>query len=169
MRMRYLAIGLGLLGAFTGCSAKEPSGGKLAAAGDVIVSVHRARIGKNTDGAEGAPKDAPCLGVIVTIENTSTTRKIDYEPWSSVPREKMNSAQDDLGNTYRPLFIPPAVFGSKPVARTIYPGETIRDMLGFEAPVEAAAWVAFELDAGNVGQSGTINLAVPTVEIDREL
>lgn len=113
-----------------------------------------------TPAEDGKGAGGPMLLVRISVENTSTDRKVEHLSWSR-PAGPPPKVTDDRGNVYRPDPRVRDVRGSVKYLTSIYPGKSVGDVLAFEPPVEAASWVTVELDAKVVGESGRFVLRFP--------
>lgn len=102
--------------------------------------------------------------VAVQIKNNHKTRKVDFEGWGTEGPFLADSARmtDEHGNTYKRItFGFAAKIEGQIRAASIYPGQSITDVLVFEAPVEAAKKLKLSLPATNFKGEGTIEALVP--------
>ena len=112
------------------------------------------------------PTDERYMWFHLHIQNTSRTRKYDYSTWGG-PRsgilflaDEVATLQDDCGNSYNRV-----IFANKLVGRTssaaIYPGDSIEDLLVFEAPVAAAKSFLLRLPGMALEQKGYVLYSIP--------
>jgi hypothetical protein len=112
------------------------------------------------------------LKVMVEITNTSGTKKIDYRTWSgaaiSLERDYA-TLKDDHGNSYKRITFS---LGTYPVAavergESIYPNQSLRDVLVFELPTDRATHLNLELPSRNFGGDGMVRFRLPVRGIVR--
>jgi hypothetical protein len=136
------------------------------------------------------------LAIQVLIENTSTTRKIDFLGWSgampntltlkellggvvanksnvttlSAPERNAASLADNLGNPYKriSLDLGAQIPGQISMATSLYPGKRLdEDLLVFEPPIDKVQFLRLELPAAAFGDSGSLRLQIPKAMIRR--
>lgn len=102
----------------------------------------------------------PYCNVLVQVENHSATKLRVYKTWRGDLMElKVSPAvlTDNLGNVYRRITFG---LGTMPFGGvgdvSIYPGETIRDVLVFERPVDAATKFTLKLPREALGDTGSL-------------
>jgi hypothetical protein len=86
-------------------------------------------------------------------------------PWNTtyiLPLDQLEICESsDIGNHYKAVGFG---FGSDIVGQikseSIYPGQSVDDLLIFEVQVGAAKYLKLELPASNVGETGTIRLRI---------
>lgn len=103
------------------------------------------------------------LAIALTITNTGTTKKLDYATWRGAMFETGRTAAtltDELGNSYRRIRFSETgqIVGASKNHDSVYPGQSIKDVLIFEAPVAAAKELRLELPGANVGGEDSIRL-----------
>ena len=102
--------------------------------------------------------------IALTLTNRGSTNKIEYTTFRgrgfSIGDDGA-SIKDNFGNRYRMISYGT---GSRPVDgvsnSSIYPGESISDVLVFERPVPTASYLDLRLPCGNFGDEGTITLRI---------
>ncbi len=109
------------------------------------------------------------LLIVLQIENTSATRKIDYRGWGAMELlldQERPRLTDNFGNLYKRVEfgIGSQVEGQITTA-SIYPGKAVTDVLVFERPVEGVEFLRLELPARNVEGSGKLCLEIPRTMI----
>ncbi len=139
----------------------------------VIVEVTSAAVAvprytKQLPGALGL--DQPCLLVRLRLTNTSEEEKLEYEGWGSSGRSKsFVQATDGKGNTYKLKHFPKAIVeGRHTKAVSMYPGETVEDLMVFERPLPAAKYVRLVLPASVVGKKGDLRFELSSELFERE-
>jgi hypothetical protein len=106
--------------------------------------------------------------LIVSLEltNVNATRKMNYTSWSgktiSFVRDYA-TMEDNFGNSYKRINFG---FGTSPLGSvedtaSIYPKETITDVLVFEKPIDAVKFIRIEFPAENFGGTGMLRLEIP--------
>ena len=113
------------------------------------------------------------LKIIVAITNTTEDKKLNYltwhqEPhwgwWGDPPRYHA-TLEDDIGNTYKRILTSGVLVDGRNNDESIYPGQTLTDLLVFERPVAAAKLLTLELPGANFGGEGLFQLKIPTSRI----
>jgi hypothetical protein len=128
-----------------------------------LVRTHVGKVPLKTIGGTGESKD-DLFQVTLRIENTHQTRKLDYHGWSTEGPWLSDSGTlaDEHGNHYKRITFG---FGNKVAGQvyseSIYPGESITDVLVFERPVDAAKRLTLTLPASNFGGKGKVRVLVP--------
>jgi len=114
--------------------------------------------------------DQPALLVRLRLTNTSEEEKFEYEGWGTSGRSKsFVQATDDKGNTYKLKHFPKAVVeGRHTQAVSLYPGETVEDLMVFERPLPAAKYVRLVLPASVVGKTGDLRFELSSELFERE-
>jgi hypothetical protein len=136
------------------------------------------------------------LTIQVFIHNTSTTRKIDFQGWSGAGfnalaltdllggagQSKANvtdtvaasgrnaaSLKDNFDNPYKrvSLDLGAQIPGQVHAATSIYPGESVEDLLVFEPPIDKIQFLRLELPAAAFGGTGNLRLQIPKGMIRR--
>jgi len=97
------------------------------------------------------------LLLTVQLQNLGSTRKLEYSTW----RSSWVRLSDNVQNTYRPLSFGPAGIEGQIHSASIYPGETVEDLLIFERPVASAEYLQLELPASAFDQTGTMYFKIP--------
>jgi hypothetical protein len=126
---------------------------------------------KYQDVLEQAQSPDKYLGIQIRIQNVSTVRKVEYGGWAALRLSLSSSATltDDLGNTYKlknfGLLCP--IVGQIQEPTSIYPGQTVEDLLVFEKPVENVSSLRLELQGSTVGGIGKIQIQIPKSMIHR--
>lgn len=136
-------------------------------AGHIQVRIIRQRIGKvNLESSRQSEDDL--LEITVYVSNTSENAKVDFLSWGlSLGRifDSDASLVDNFGNTYRRVhfgFSDPSESTNK---SAIYPGESVKDIIVFEAPVSNAKYLNLTLSAEAVGEEGDFCFRIPIDEI----
>ncbi len=116
------------------------------------------------------------LKLVVSIANTTEDKKLNYFTWDGeraffwgFATRDFATLTDDIGNDYKRVYFG---FGVRIHGRiddeSIYPGQTIADLLVFERPVAKAKVLTLELPAANFGGEGLFQLKMPTSRIKRD-
>lgn len=124
-------------------AAGEWSKSHIVKQGDVQVEIKRVSF----------PSDSPAIQIELSVENVSTTKKVDFAGWSGSKFDFDGSAAsltDNNQNKYK-LIIDGAASGN-----AIYPRQAASDTLKFETPVDNIQWLHLELPAKNFGGSGML-------------
>jgi hypothetical protein len=132
--------------------------------GDVRVRIDSVKIGivplVGFNDTAGASKDR-LLMVALTIENTSTTQKIDFRGFAVNDFGLSDAAtlEDNHGNFYRRVGFGYTDYpkGQVRAAESIYPGKSLTDLLVFEVPIDKAESLVLELPAKTVGADWATN------------
>jgi hypothetical protein len=116
-------------------------------------------------GRNGRSKDK-VLGIMLTVGNNSTTRKIDYESWGDTGKifgEHIPKLTDNYGNRYKRM-----TFGAftKPTLQvgstSIHPDQQVRDIIVFEEPLKNVKYLNLELPASAFGsQEKDLQFRIP--------
>lgn len=142
--------------------------------GDVEVSINSTKIGKidliGLSGPGNSTKEY--LSIALTIKNNSATAKLEYTTWRGgriIVSDEAAELRDEHLNKYQLVDFG---FGNKldgAVERnaSIYPGESVSDILVFELPVKSANTLRLELPGKAVAQSGRVGFEIPTSSIKR--
>jgi hypothetical protein len=136
------------------------------------------------------------LTIQVLLDNTNSTRKIDFLGWSGATvnaigladllggngRNKANSTEslpgpernaatltDNFGNPYKRISLEPGaqIRGQISTATSVYPRKRIEDLLVFEPPVDKVQYLRLELPATAFGGTGSLRLQIPKGMIHR--
>jgi hypothetical protein len=133
------------------------------------------------------------LGIQLVLDNRSKTKKISYKGWSGatatldlndalkglsgegggiknvIPGRNAATVTDNFGNSYKRFAldagdeIPGQVNGET----SIYPDNSVEDLLIFEPPLENIDYLHLELPAVACGMTGTLYLQIPKKMIQR--
>ncbi len=135
--------------------------------GDVEVRITSAEIGRprligrSTGIAARPQKDYLILRL--ELLNRNKTKKLEYNSWNA--RGAGVSLVDNLRNSYRMRsFLPlgAEINGQVEGGRgSLYPEQVTEDVLVFEKPVDAAAWLRLELPAAAFAEPGTLKFEIP--------
>lgn len=113
--------------------------------------------------SQGTTSKEKRLQLHLRIKNESASRKLNYEGWAtSEAIAGRPQLSDDRGKTYHLIL-----FGRASPARgqipgaALSPGESVADLLVFEAPAAEAGTLRLELPLQNVGGTGTLRLQIP--------
>jgi hypothetical protein len=119
----------------------------------------RRRVGQTEN-----PGQKPILQLRLSVQNTSTALKFDYE----APRNVRHYARlfDEHGNYYRQYDKEEDVAERTDTA-TLYPGQWINDVFLFEVPVAAAQFLTFRFPSSAVGQDEEVVFDIPVAAIRR--
>ena len=107
--------------------------------------------------------DTMHLIIELKIQNITETRKIDYLSW----RRDLGSLQsnasltDNFGNRYRYVEFVTKYPKGAVKSVSIYPGNSITDVLVFELPISKATSLKLKLPGENVGATSNIELTLP--------
>jgi hypothetical protein len=116
----------------------------------------------------GESKEA-LLSVLLEVSNVDANRKLDFKTLSgsnfSFVRDNA-VLRDNFANQYRGINFG---FSSMPEFRTeeesLYPNQSIKDQLVFEAPVKNATHLDLEIPGHNVGQEGFFRFRIPATAV----
>jgi len=111
------------------------------------------------------------LAIEVEVRNFSGTRKVEYRTWSKADAYYEATAEliDGFGNSY-PARAPSsytARIAGATASGSVYPGGTLRDVLVFDPPVDAAEYLHLRLEGARVGVDGEFRVMIPTAMIER--
>jgi hypothetical protein len=137
--------------------------GEVAVVESVAVFPSRAVIGQTPlkDAISGRPGQSADRLLIISIgvANHSDTKKLNYRSWHPevVTGGDVAILRDEFGNTYKGLRFG---VGVEPIGRvksaSVYPGQSIVDVLVFELPIDKAKQLDLELPGENIGVSEVI-------------
>lgn len=116
------------------------------------------------------------MNVLVDIANSSATRKLEYDGWSS--RSRGVSLEDEHGNVYRMVSwgagtraiwrSPQGDFWEMQVRNdSVHPGKTLTDILVFEKPIAQAKTLTLKLPRSNFGGRGYVTLSIDLTRLAR--
>jgi len=137
---------------------------EVAQVGDVRVKIESVRLGQAplisiVSGKTELTEDTH-LQIEISVENTSDTRKIDYQPWDNggeVPR-----VADEFDNRYKPIeFGSTQPVGHKHESSALYPGKSLTDVFVFEEPVDQAKTLRLTIPARLFGGDGYVRFEIP--------
>lgn len=135
-----------------------------AAVGDASLKIASVVKAATPSGVEPHQTGGIKLLITVEVRNADPTRKIEFLGWThnGIPR----SAQltDNFGNRYRARYGPAASRGQA-YPLSLYPHQSVREVLAFEPPVAKAAFLQLELSEAALGGSGTIGFKIPAAMI----
>lgn len=145
--------------------------------GDVSISVTKAFVGKvpltNSLTETVSVSESERFVVFVELENTSNSRKIDYNGWMSdfASLSGINAVlTDDKGNKYKQIsfsgFL--EVTGTE-ASGSLYPGKTLTDAIVFEEPVDAAQRLTLTLSQKAFDKDGNFSFSIPRSFIQRNV
>lgn len=142
--------------------------------GNAKVQVKGLRIGKvefrNKFGDNRLSEDN-LLIITLAVANVSKNKKIDFSTWQNARYsfgEDVAALTDDNGNVYKRInFGTLSWLVGGVIMESIYPGESINDLLIFEKPVDAFKWLHLELPAKNLNEAGTIRFEIPSDMLSR--
>jgi len=134
--------------------------------GHIRVAIKKVSVGKvPLKAADGSITDAdePRLMIALRIENTSDTKRSEYNTW--VPdleaAKSVAKLTDERGNDLKRITFG---FGNNVVGRTVLdtltPGKVIGDLLVFEAPAAGANSFHLELPGANCGVKGVFQFTL---------
>lgn len=140
------------------------------AVGDISVEVTSVRVGKVPMQDRGRPAGESSedrLMVTVLVKNTSESSKIDYSSWNY---DSKGGVKDNFQNVYAsaesPMFATRKPAGNV-IKQTLYPGESVSDVLVFERPVDGVEFLDVQLSAVHVGGRGVLKIRCPASMIER--
>jgi len=110
------------------------------------------------------PLKNPELQLIITFElyNRDSRRKLDYISWSQHTRENLGvKLTDDAGNSYRLQTYRLVTVEGQQDDTSIYPRESVKDLLVFERPIDNLEELLLELPAAAFGEPGTLYFRIP--------
>jgi len=136
-----------------------------------IVQVTKGRVLVKEIGSERGSSQSDLLTLDIEIRNTSTTRKVDYEPFSG---GRFGSAHytvvDDLGNRYKAITFGPTseIVGQLTTTQSLYPEVMMTDRLVIEAPIGNAKTFTVTMQGGPVSAPGPFVFEFSTGSITRK-
>jgi hypothetical protein len=104
------------------------------------------------------------LMISLTIKNLSDTQKLSYRTWAGADLaigHDYATLKDELGNEYNRVSFGLVDIVGRTRAASIYPGDTISDVLVFEVPVSKATTLDMELPGANIGGTELIHVVIP--------
>ena len=137
--------------------------------GGVRARIQSARIGPammkdKYDGDQGMTESSYLI-VSVEVMNPDPNRKLSYLTWGDTGFGLGNfsgRARDNFGNQYAKID---ATIGQEIVGSTksasIYPGDSVGDVLVFEPPIGRAEYIDLELPGSNVDAEGVFRFRLP--------
>ncbi len=112
------------------------------------------------------------LKITIAITNTDQNRKLDYRGWGGSETSLADDAphlSDSFVNTYKRVHFGLASrIDGQIVSKSIYPGESVDDLLVYEKPVRSVEYLLLELPASNFGGTGKLRFRIPSAMIDAE-
>jgi len=100
------------------------------------------------------------LLVLLQVENVTTTRKLDYKGFLSRNADLLKLT-DNFGNTYRAKSFSHGMVEGQLATTSVRPGESVRDLLVFEAPIAKAESLVLDLPGVMFGGAGRIRFQMP--------
>jgi len=109
--------------------------------------------------------------LILTIDlyNRNSRRKLDYSGWGQ--RARINLAvklTDDAENLYHLKTYVRVTVEGQLTTKSIYPRESIQDILVFERPIDDIEYLRLELPAGAFGEPGMLYFKIPKEMISQQ-
>jgi hypothetical protein len=121
---------------------------------DFTITLVDARVGP-VEVVGAAPSKDDGLVVTLIVENRSKTWKMPYTRWHGIlSRPRTAKLVDNLENDYKPFSRYDVIKGGVPEDRSVYPGETMTEVLAFERPVLGAKEMALILPLAPIGGEG---------------
>ncbi len=105
------------------------------------------------------------LQIALSIENIGDSKKIEYKGWSGSQFSAAHAAslEDDLGNRYQRIgFGITSKIKGQVSSESIYPEQSITDLLVFEVPIEKSNFLKLELPAKAFDGKGFLRLKITT-------
>ena len=111
------------------------------------------------------------LIIQVTIRNRTQAKKLEYETWRGATfsfGRDFATLTDTFDNLYKRIDFGTSSYpsGGVQTSKSIYPGDSVRDVLVFEVPVDSVELLFLELPADNIGEKGVIRFGIPAAAID---
>jgi len=138
--------------------------------GDIKVTVQKVHIGRvdnNDIMGQAKTTEAELFTIDLSIENLSTTKKVDFQTWRGLALGNSAALTDNNSNNYARIDITPSKFDGTSFddSASIYPEKEQLEEIVFEAPVEKIEWLHLELPAENIGGSGMLRFEIPMQKI----
>ena len=138
--------------------------------GDFEVRVASAEV-RSTDGED-------VLAIQLSVKNVSENRKLSFSGWTqSQPRSAFGlgvrektaseSLTDNFGNTYSTRRLDAEEHGTS-AGSSLYPGQSISDVLAFEAPVKTFKFLHLDLASGNLPGTAHVRFEIPAEMVKRQ-
>jgi len=143
--------------------------------GNVQLAISSVRIGKvplyRTIMRDDSESVDDLLTIWLTITNTTSNKKIDYQGWMSDFASLMDidaELKDDNDNRYRGIsFSATTTVKNATTNESIYPGKSITDAVVFELPIEGAKYLNLKLSAKGCKEDGEFRFRIPVEMIQR--
>jgi len=114
------------------------------------------------------PASGSQLLITLAVDNSSDTQKLDFRGWTRGGIAQGVELTDNFGNHYRVKPVGRAPVPGNGPPRSIYPGQSGREVLAFELPIKKAGYLLLELPAKAFGKSGIARLKIPVTMIPVE-
>lgn len=107
--------------------------------------------------------------VRIKVDNISADQKFDYAPWSRGTFSADQGLYDDLGNNYHKIG-----FGllndikGEASSRSMYPGDSVTDILVFEPPVDPSRSFRLILSGKEMTGGHELTFIIPAGTLTRE-
>ncbi len=103
--------------------------------------------------------------ITLQITNTGAARTVNFSSWGEPSTSSQNGRPillDNLGKSYRRKTIgSDRELAGHVRSAAIAPGQTVEDVLVFEAPAPEIVFLSLELPGSAVGLSGAFKLEIP--------
>ena len=142
--------------------------------GNKEITVENVTVGKLTVidlfGDEGISSNQQ-LSIQVTIWNRTQTKKLEYKTWRGATisfGRGFATLTDTFDNIYKRINFGTGSYpsGGVQTSESIYPGDSVSDVLVFEVPVDSVELLLLELPADNIGEKGVIRFGIPAAAIE---
>lgn len=146
---------------------QEPELNISALQGDIQITVERllnfkGRVIYSLGGMELPSK----LTIYLNVKNLSGTRKVDFTTWRGSGTSTFRdyaTLTDNFQNQYK-RYEDPTILTVYPYS--LYPSQTIQDVLEFEPPLTNIEWLHLELPGNNFGGAGVVRFEIPASKIE---
>lgn len=147
---------------------------QVALLGDKEITIEGVTVGEVTVidmfGDEGTSSNKQ-LSIQITVWNRTQAKKVEYRTWRGAMLSfGSNSASlsDTFDNVYKRVNFGAASYpsGGVQTSESVYPGDSVSDILIFEVPVTSVELLLLELPAENIGEEGVIRFGIPAAAIE---
>jgi hypothetical protein len=103
----------------------------------------------------------PHLVITVQVTNPSSVYKLDFAGWSPEAAQRGVVLTDGRGKTYAVQPIDTSALLTRPLPTLISPGESAKDVLGFDLPDPKVKFLRLELSGTAFGKTETAKCKIP--------
>ncbi len=106
--------------------------------------------------------EKPCLEVKLNITNLSKSKKVEYDSWGEYSATNSAMLRDNFQNEYKRMYFSyTAVIKGRTIQASIYPNQSIQDVLTFQPPIAGIEYLDLELPGRNAGSDDAFRLRIP--------